>query len=524
MRYGNANAFMGGLFQGIDAVNAIRRENRLEEETQIQRERQRQQDATEMQKTNAYLRGLEQSQTVQARDEARKQEAYEQLMTQKKIGEYSDQIKALLSSPDENVRKTGFENIGRSMSNDPLMIKAMNLNPAMGNGDGRIIVGFHNVNPSEKNPRKVMLTPLVFNEALQSVGPYTADNTARWPEQKGMVFTTDMLDRMAGRPQEELVAAMRPGDTTPTYIPRSEAGGLVPGSVWENEQQRQHAWGLARYREDAATKRAELLEGGRNARAGGKSSDLKNRFAAFRADFKNVTMGKFYPEERAIEIQQAAKKRGVLLRFNRTQDPDNPEATGYILWDYDDLNQIEASAGGSPVPVSPGLNNAPGPVTPTGQGTRPLMPGDKFNKGKPIPDGIYHDDADGKVYDYEGGKPVSVKSNGNWIKLNTAPATKPPASTRGVNPTPSSSPAVPSRNKRLSEREISRLASPLVDPVTQDPNATREWIRKKYGDDNLALVEQKAAEIKKKGLPSNSVRWTTSFGQNIGIDLNRGNQ
>jgi hypothetical protein len=421
MRYGNANAFMGGLFQGIDAVNAIRRENRLEEETQIQRERQRQQDATEMQKTNAYLRGLEQSQTVQARDEARKQEAYEQLMTQKKIGEYSDQIKALLSSPDENVRKTGFENIGRSMSNDPLMIKAMNLNPAMGNGDGRIIVGFHNVNPSEKNPRKVMLTPLVFNEALQSVGPYTADNTARWPEQKGMVFTTDMLDRMAGRPQEELVAAMRPGDTTPTYIPRSEAGGLVPGSVWENEQQRQHAWGLARYREDAATKRAEFLAGERNARAGGKSADLEKRMATFRQNH-NIKANEFFTEEKALEMQKAAKKRGILLRFNPAQNPDNPEASGFILYDYEDLNQIEASAGGKP--VSPGLNNAPTPGAPAGQ--NPILPGTQVETPT---DGIYTNTGTGQDEEWRNGVRVRVRVGGKWQDVTPAaskPKTTPP--------------------------------------------------------------------------------------------------
>jgi len=385
---GNANAFTGGLMQGLGLYNDIRRTRLLDEDIKYQRERQREQDRIDARKTEAYLRNLDQEHELAKQEHERRQFML-------RAGDLADKLRGISGITDGNVRQEALDNLALSINEDPFLVEYLNLNPQIGSGQGRKVVGFHVLNPDEKNPVKYKYAPIVFNEALRSVGPYTADNTARWPQQAGISFDIEALDRIAGRTPAErkVVSAVPEGGRHPVHMYEDEAIGLMPGADWR--------YSLG---QRAATERAAM-------RGTGKEKDpwveYQNRAAKFFQTHKGIKTGEFYDMKTALEMQDVAKRNGIHLVFNKAVDPETGEE-GVRLVDHRALDeQVEV--------VSPRAmpgTQVVGQPAPSQKVKAPSAPGyyTEIRNGQAI-----EKEWDGKQF-------VRVKVNGQWVPVSTAAA------------------------------------------------------------------------------------------------------
>jgi hypothetical protein len=397
----NANAFTGGLMQGIGLYNDIRRTKLYEEDIKYQRERQKEQDRLSMRRAEADLRNLDQQHEIAQQEQERRQFML-------KAGDLADKLRGISGITDENARQEALDTLALSVNDDPFLVQYLDLNPQMGTGQGRKIVGFHVLNPNEKNPGKHKYTPLVANEALKSVGPYTADNTARWPQQAGISFDIEALDRIAGRQPvtRKVVSAVPEGGKHPVNMYEEEALGLMPGDAWRYQ-----------YQQDSATRRAAM-------RGSGKEKDpwteYQNKAAKFFQTHKNIATGKFYDMNTAWEAQKVAEQNGIFLVFNKGVDPETGAEGVHIV----DHRPLDAS-----VEVAPSTQLA--------QGAGQPAPAPSQEVEAPTVPGYYTDTEDGQDKYWDGKQFAKVKVNGQWMPVPTsAPATPPAPEDQPAAPVP----------------------------------------------------------------------------------------
>lgn len=398
----NANAFTGGLMQGIGLYNDIRRTKLYEEDIKYQRERQKEQDRLSMRRAEADLRNLDQQHEIAQQEQERRQFML-------KAGDLADKLRGISGITDENARQEALDTLALSVNDDPFLVQYLDLNPQMGTGQGRKIVGFHVLNPNEKNPGKHKYTPLVANEALKSVGPYTADNTARWPQQAGISFDIEALDRIAGRQPvtRKVVSAVPEGGKHPVNMYEEEALGLMPGDAWRYQ-----------YQQDSATRRAQL-RGGSGAGADA-WMDYQNRASKFFQTHKGIVPGKFYDMASALEAQEVAENNGIFLVFNKAVDPETG-TEGVNLVDHRDLYAAQGVA--QPPQGGPGVAPPPqgGPGTPPG---RQLNPSEVVEQ--PLSPGTYTDAESGQSIYWDGAQVAKVLVNGQWVPISSRAAASAP--------------------------------------------------------------------------------------------------
>lgn len=389
----NANSFTGGLMQGLGLYNDIKRTNMYEDDINERRDRQKKLDAIEAQKTEAYLAGLKRQGEIADATEARNAEMHQQKMIQMKAGDLADRLRTINGIPDENQRQNALDSLAMSINDDPYLVKYMDLRPQEGTGQGRKIIGFQILNQGEKDPSKYKYTPIVFNEAMQKVGPYTPGEEVEWPKQQGLMFDIQSLDKIAGRTSKVVSASRMPGQA-PVYMHESEALGLVPGSVYEKE----------------------LTEKGLNARAiaragGGKDDWTKyqDKASKFFSTHKNIVTGKYYDMGSAWEAQKIAQENGIHLVFNKGVDPETG-AEGVQLVDHHALDQsVEVAA-----PSSSGQQ----------EGERQLNPSEVVDQ--PMTPGVYTDTDTGEDKYWDGKNFIRVRINGKWTPISK-PASVTPA-------------------------------------------------------------------------------------------------
>lgn len=398
----NANAFTGGLIQGLGVYNDIRRTNMYEDQVKDERARRKRQDAVEARKTELYLRNLNQQHEIARQENERKQFML-------RAGDLADKLRAVSRIADENTRQEALDNLALLINEDPFLVEYLGLNPQMGSGQGRKIVGFHVLNPQEKDPGKYQYTPLVANEALGSVGPYTPDEGAKWPQQAGISFDIEALDRIAGRQPaaRKVTSAVPEGGKHPVNMYEEDSIGLMPGDAWQHQ-----------YQQDAFTRRAQL-RGGSGAGADA-WMDYQNRASKFFQTHKGIVPGKFYDMASALEAQEVAKNNGIFLVFNKAVDPETG-TEGVNLVDHRDLYAAQGVA--QPPQGGPGVAPPPqgGPGTPPG---RQLNPSEVVEQ--PLSPGTYTDAESGQSIYWDGAQVAKVLVNGQWVPISSRAAASAP--------------------------------------------------------------------------------------------------
>lgn len=525
-----ATGFMDGLNQGLGLYNVTKRTQLYEQEIENQRERQKAQDALELKKTEAYLKNLEETGRINQAQETRAQEIFNIAKIKDKVGKLADQISAAQSLENAGERTSAFDRIAEAVNNDPDLAKALDLNPEIGGGQGRKLVTFHELNPSEKDARKRKMTPLVFNEALNSVGPYTSDRGARWPQQAGMVFDVDTLYRMAGRtePEKHYYQTAKGWTANPEGIMPYESPKAPVKSEWDDVIETDKGF---------MTKREAAKIGAHGIRTGGgdpgKSLDYVKKFS----EMQGVAVGGTYTKDEMMNHLNAGDSWGLGLDFSEI--PGETSMFGKDSEPTYRLNSITMK--GEEAPAGPGggqqqpppsgqvqkLQRADGSIYFTYNGNeynsideirkalsqpapsqqKPAKAGGSGIAPKPKKAGtagpIVGEDA---LYDTTpAGKPTNKKTvaPGVSVKKSDVPPQQPNS---GIAP-----------RQTASSRKITALGAALADPATPDKEATRKWIKDNYGEDVLAKAEKESMRIiNDRGKPTLS--WRSATGEKY-IDL-----
>jgi len=467
----NANAFTGGLMQGIGLYNDVRRTRMLDDDIKYQRERQRGQDKIGAQKTERYLRNLDYQHEVARQENERKQFML-------KAGDLADRLRGISSITDENAYQESLDTLALSVNDDPFLVQYLDLNPQMGTGQGRKIVGFHVLNPKEKDPMKRKYTPIVANEALKSVGPYTADNTARWPQQAGISFDIEALDRIAGRKPvtRKITSAVPEGGKHPVNMYEEDSLGLMPGGDWRYK-----------YQQDSATRRAAM-------RGSGKEKDpwteYQNKAAKFFQTHKNIATGKFYDMNTAWEAQKVAEQNGIFLVFNKGVDPETGAEGVHIV----DHRPLDAS-----VEVAPSTQLA--------QGAGQPAPAPSQEVEAPTVPGYYTDTEDGQDKYWDGKQFAKVKVNGQWAPVPAqaaGPETGDPATASGRQD------ADIDKGLAQVKQEAVRTAGWIMEDPSRK-NAQMDRIRREYPADVAEAIIEKIEAVltdyaRNRGIVSESAK------------------
>lgn len=465
----SANAFAGGLMQGISAYSDVRRMKLHEDDIKDRRQRQREQDKTEARKTEAYLRNLNQQHDIARQENERKQFML-------RAGDLADKLRGISGITDEKARQGAMDALALSINDDPFLVEYLNLNPQVGAGQGRKVVGFHPLNPQEKNPSKVRYTPLVLNEALKSVGPYTADNTARWPQQAGISFDIESLDRIAGRAPatRKVVSAVPQGGSHPVHMYEDEAVGLMPGADWRYSMGQR-----------AATERAAMRGTGKDP-----WTQYQDKAAKFFQTHKGIVTGKFYDMQTAWEAQKVAEQSGIELVFNRSVDPETGRE-GVTLVDH---RALDVQAGVVPPQAAQG-----------GEGGRQLNPSEKVPA--PTAPGYYTNTDTGNEEYWDGRQFAKVKVNGQWAPVPAqaaGPETGDPATASGRQD------ADIDKGLAQVKQEAVRTAGWIMEDPSRK-NAQMDRIRREYPADVAEAIIEKIEAVltdyaRNRGIVSESAK------------------